>query len=575
MTSRWISTADLCRHLSMSRQALDKLRRGNDPIFHPGIHFISKGSAVNAGLLWSTDAVVKTLADQAKILTHKEMPFLSINAAEDTSKFTAGLTPEQRDAFLQITSLIKSAKTRIQPGEPDVLCALLTGYAGTGKSFLVARLMQWCEAYFSNPRTAIDAIAPTHKAGGELLKKLKSAGNSFCEVTTLARYLGKKKGWDSDGSKVFRIAEDALTPTSPALRVCFCDELSMVSDNDLALLITKLGKRKVDENYPRSFPQIVLIGIGDPRQLEPVKAKNTMFRVGSDDSPWPADLWDVDAKLTEVVRHGGPILDLATKIREHGATGRPLIETNISSESSVEVLKPREWIDQWLERLEVQHHAPKDVSVQALAHKNRVVNRLNAIARDHLYGPDARPFQPAERILTMEPVIDPDDGTVICGTSTEVCVVSADLMRVSLEGITINGYWIEGFLPHVEADDGTKQEIEFLTLDPADRDAYKEAIEKAKKPAVAQEAKKKKADKWTDRDEKVRKELWKHYFTVAEYYCPTEPAYCMTVHKSQGSTYEEVFVDQLDLDSCSDKATQNRLTYVAATRASHKLIIRL
>lgn len=574
MTSQWFSTARLCRHLSMSREAIDKLRRGKAPIFHPGTHFISKGPAVNAGLLWDPAAVERTLAEQAKSLTRKEMPFISARVA-DSTPFLKGLTTEQAKAFEQITDLIKSAEPRHKPGSPQVLGALLTGYAGTGKSFLTARIMQWCEAYFPNPRLAIDAIAPTHKAGGELLQKLKAGGNQFCEVTTLARYLGKKKGWGDDGSKQFKVAESALNPTPATLRVVFLDEMSMVSDDDLMLLVKKLGKRQEDENYPRYFPQIVLIGIGDPRQLEPVKSTNTMFKPGSEDSPWDKDAWDVQAALTEVVRHGGPILDLATKIREHGHTGRPLIETTKGTDSSVEVLKPREWIDQWLERLDAQHAAPTKHSVQALAHKNRVVNRLNAIARDHLYGSDAAPFQESERILTMEPVIDPDDGTVICGTSTEVCVLSADLQRSELEGIVINGYWVHGFLPHVEESDGSKKQIEFLTLDPADRDAYEQAKERAKKPAIEMEVAKKKTKKWGKPQEDRRRALWRHFYSIDEYFCPTEPAYCMTVHKSQGSTYEEVFVDQLDLDNCSDKATQNRLTYVAATRASTRLIIRL
>ena len=49
--------------------------------------------------------------------------------------------------------------------------------------------------------------------------------------------------------------------------------------------------------------------------------------------------------------------------------------------------------------------------------------------------------------------------------------------------------------------------------------------------------------------------------------------YAMTVHKSQGSTFNTVFVDTDDIAQCAERDFNMylKLTYVAISRASHKV----
>lgn len=49
--------------------------------------------------------------------------------------------------------------------------------------------------------------------------------------------------------------------------------------------------------------------------------------------------------------------------------------------------------------------------------------------------------------------------------------------------------------------------------------------------------------------------------------------YAMTIHKSQGGTYDEVVIDEQSISKPFDDDSQRQLTYVAVTRAAKKVNI--
>lgn len=61
---------------------------------------------------------------------------------------------------------------------------------------------------------------------------------------------------------------------------------------------------------------------------------------------------------------------------------------------------------------------------------------------------------------------------------------------------------------------------------------------------------------------------WKSYFRAKETIADLRLADSSTVHKAQGSTYKNIFVDLSDLSSCREADTVARLLYVACTRAT-------
>ena len=72
----------------------------------------------------------------------------------------------------------------------------------------------------------------------------------------------------------------------------------------------------------------------------------------------------------------------------------------------------------------------------------------------------------------------------------------------------------------------------------------------------------------------VRNKCWREFYRIKEAYNLVRPAYALTIHKSQGSTFGYVFVDFKDVErKCRDGVVRNRLGYVGLTRASTKACI--
>jgi hypothetical protein len=95
---------------------------------------------------------------------------------------------------------------------------------------------------------------------------------------------------------------------------------------------------------------------------------------------------------------------------------------------------------------------------------------------------------------------------------------------------------------------------------------------------LAQEAKRKQFQTimkgGKERNMYTRYEAWRDYFDFKEQYSWVKYSYAMTTHKSQGSTVENVYVIERDLNRLSwNDEERNKLKYVAFTRASHVLRI--
>ncbi|MCK4500468.1 AAA family ATPase [Candidatus Babeliales bacterium] len=62
---------------------------------------------------------------------------------------------------------------------------------------------------------------------------------------------------------------------------------------------------------------------------------------------------------------------------------------------------------------------------------------------------------------------------------------------------------------------------------------------------------------------------WKHFYALKDSYCDLRPSYAITAHKSQGSTYDNSFVDFADIFENPTSNEAIRAAYVSTTRARH------
>jgi len=66
---------------------------------------------------------------------------------------------------------------------------------------------------------------------------------------------------------------------------------------------------------------------------------------------------------------------------------------------------------------------------------------------------------------------------------------------------------------------------------------------------------------------------WPTYFTLKNTFPDLRPRDACTVHKSQGSTYDTVFIDLNSLSTCNQPKLAARLLYVAVTRPTSRIIM--
>ena len=70
-----------------------------------------------------------------------------------------------------------------------------------------------------------------------------------------------------------------------------------------------------------------------------------------------------------------------------------------------------------------------------------------------------------------------------------------------------------------------------------------------------------------------RQKNWERYFYLKQNFPDLRPRDAATVHKSQGSTYDSVFVDLGNISTCHQADQAARMLYVAFSRAKTKVYV--
>ena len=441
---------------------------------------------------------------------------------------------------------------------------VLSGYAGTGKTFLSMRLLAAAEA----AGLCWTVAAPTHKAVGVLRHHLEAAGlRPTWYPATIHRLLRLKLKRQGDRERCEATSQTAASLEHLAL--VLIDEASMVDSSLLEITLRcahGFGTR--------------LVFVGDPAQLPPV---------GEACSPVFALKRCAGATLRQVVRHQGPVLQLASGIRNGAIPCRrpaPMAPLR-TPRGEVACLAPAPWLEAAQAALRRSVALDNPDHARILCYTNRALERLVPLARRALHGDmaDQLPVLPGEVLISRNAVMAPactggDDAAVaaaeepdmVLGSNRELVVRDVQPERLDLAelGLSAADLGTGQALPTI---DTLKAEVEtgdtrlWLRLLPPADSAARRQLE-----AVSQGLRSQAREAAAAGASSEGKGLWRRFFLLRDAFASLGPAAVLTVHRSQGSTFGSVFIDA-DVFWPADPVLRQQLVYVAVSRASSSVTL--
>ena len=394
---------------------------------------------------------------------------------------------------------------------------VISGSAGTGKTTIAQEI----PAMVKNGRCI--GAAPTHKAVGVLAKRLQGT-----ECRTIHSALGLKPQM-KNGERTLVRSKTYDPSVIDDVRVIILDEGSMVDK-------TLLKYASDDAMYNRRL----YVVLGDQYQLYPVNSK---------ESPcFELDLPDTQkACLTEIVRQAGdsPIIQTATVIRDAIIAGvaPEIVGGTAPDGSGVHLMKKAKWAA-CLNKITKDERFLEDPDFsRVIAYRNHQVLSHIQLVRSMLGEDTNLPFSPEDTLQANEAWVVGED--VIFNTGEEHRVKGIEEHRhPSYPELVGYQVYLEDFAA-----------LPVYVLDQLRcRELYQKQLEYLKNQAKAGNG-------------------WRPFYALQEYFADLRPVFGLTGHKSQGSTFTNVFVDVPDIYSNKTKSEADRCLYVAVTRASKNVFI--
>lgn len=385
--------------------------------------------------------------------------------------------------------------------DPIETVFVIEGYSGTGKSTLIKTLLDRMPNFIKASRLINPSVREWPMT---LTATTNKAAENFSQITgmevkTIHSHLCLRVNTD------YRTGVTTLLPaknTSPKEgQLIFIDEASYI-DPSLLSWIFKLTTR------------CKIVFIGDPAQLTAVMARGApVFEAGFK-----------TVRLSEVVRHDGPILELATKFRNTVETGEffqftpdghhiQLLDRDAFNHAVVNEFARPDW---------------RYSDSKLLAWTNKRGVEYNHFIRDQAKGDPN--FQVGDYAVCNK-FISINKHSI----KTDQLVCITDIRDAVEYGVSGKVFSVDGRLN---------------AFMPNSLEARKEALKQAKFNDDYLAMKTIEAD-WID----------------------LRAATACTINKSQGSTYDRVFIDLDDVARCTSGDQLARMLYVGCSRARKQLIL--
>ena len=458
------------------------------------------------------------------------------------------LTKDQLLALQEIIDFITNPKRKAEK------FYLLTGSAGTGKTFLVSYIYSILKANYD-----IAFTASTNKAVNVLQamyekqhKKDSTKETTSVQFYTIHRFMNSNRAIDKNGEAYFKFTEGKKAKKSD---VVFVDEISMIPE----ILAQQLEVLK-------KYKKVVLIG--DRAQLPPVnETESKLFG------------WKIkQSNLIEIVRYRNNIVKLADQLKALIFNGKNI---NMKSCQGDGVFLHKS-VDEWLG----EYYKNPDNSV-VLAYTNDQVKRYNEAIRKHeLKITAGNKFEINEKIMfnnfyKANHMTD-QETTMNYYTSYQVHIKNCrdDIYKIDYTKLISR---LQNDLIHTQKDISLLQDLikkfpnnipiyyletegDFYVNNPVHFAKFNQELEDLKAEFIK--------IKVLFSDLSVR-DFWAFYYSeLIDKFADVTYGYAMTVHKSQGSTYERVFIDMKDIINKNPKERESfQCLYTAITRASGEIHI--
>ena len=473
------------------------------------------------------------------------MQTFSISKSPRIGEVLPILTEDQQKALGKIDTWLQS----------HVPYFLLTGYAGTGKTFLTSILVDLVKQSAWN---GIAITTPTHQAKLVLSNTLAKNGvnvtDSRIGISTVHSFLGLLETYDDDGNITFKPSGDMPPYAKSELDILIVDEASMVG-KDLMEYIDE-AQRVTDCH---------VIFVGDRMQIPPVNEDESMPFKLLYNKHIKFGLGDSTYNLETIVRQkeGNPIIDVAYDIRLRAQGKSPVKNYNLNlqavhNDPRIQVCYSLEddAIQELLSKPEVREEARY---MKLIAYRNVFASQYNTYIRNKLY-PEAKgiPYVVGDRLILHEPLLDESGKRILLPNNAEVVVMNASTEMDGGGDYQFTVWKLTVSCPEILGAGTTV----VLTARPLDDPTYKEVVQILKDSAKA-----------FPKGSQLAKSAWYDYFQFIKQYVKVTHSYAITCHKSQGSTYQWAIIDEQDVFSCSRPYEASRIAYTAITRAAVGVIL--
>lgn len=298
-----------------------------------------------------------------------------------------------------------------------------------------------------------------------------------------------------------------------AYSLVICDEASMISSTLIDYI-----KKKI------SLADTKVVFIGDKQQLPPV---------GEVLSPiWKE--FPIDYELTEVMRHQNAILEFVQQIRGNDSPkfkspGKQVFIDNEESFTDKIAMLAKKG----------EFHSGK---AKAIAWRNMTVEFLNTFIRNNNKTTESSDkFVIGDRVVIKEPIIVGE--TTIASTDEEGTVISVEIVHHQ-KYATLKAWKLS-----IKIDHSNSNVTAFVIHEKSTND-LQEMLDTLK-----------------------QSKRWDLFWKLKEAFHNIAYGYALTAHRSQGSTFNHVFIDAGDIMLNKNVQERTKCLYVACSRASKSLSI--